>query len=172
VDSGAWLIINLAPRNPGHGQQTAVKFLMREDETIREENMKNLTKLIVVAVAVAGLLTASKAVAQRNYDPKTVETVQGKVLSVEKMQQRGCGVQVMLQTDKETIAVHLGPSCYIDNQRPRIEANDIITVTGSRVTVDGKPDIIAAQVKKGDETLKLRDENGIPVWRRGARGNR
>ena len=77
-----------------------------------------------------------------------------------------------LQTDKETIAVHLGPSWYIDKQTPKIETNDTITVTGSRVTVDGKPAIIAAQVKKGNEILKLRDENGIPVWRRGAGGNR
>ena len=78
----------------------------------------------------------------------------------------------MLQTDKETIAVHLGPGWYIDKQTPQIETNDTITVTGSRVTIDEKPAIIAAQVKKGNEILKLRDENGIPVWRRGARGNR
>ena len=130
-----------------------------------------LTNLVIVAIAFAGLLSGSNVVAQRNYDPKTVETVQGKVLSVEKMQQRGRGVHLMLQTDKETIAVHLGPSWYIDQQTPKIETNDTITVTGSRVTVDGKPAIIAVQVKKGDEILKLRDENGIPVWRRGARGN-
>ena len=130
-----------------------------------------LTNLVIVAIAFAGLLSGSNVVAQRNYNPKTVETVQGKVLSVEKMQQRGRGVHLMLQTDKETIAVHLGPSWYIDQQTPKIETNDTITVTGSRVTVDGKPAIIAVQVKKGDEILKLRDENGIPVWRRGARGN-
>ncbi len=133
--------------------------------------MKTITKL-VTAVAVAAAFGASSAIAQRNYDPKTVETIQGKVLSVEKMQQRGGGVHFMLQTDKETIAVHFGPSWYIDKQTPKIETNDTITVTGSRVTVDGKPAIIAAQVKKGNEILKLRDENGIPVWRRGARGNR
>ena len=133
--------------------------------------MKTITKL-VTAVAIAATFGASSAIAQRNYDPKTVETVQGKVLSVEKTQQRGHGVHLMLQTDKETIAVHLGPSWYIDKQTPKIETNDTITVTGSRVTVDGKPAIIAAQVKKGNEILKLRDENGIPVWRRGARDNR
>jgi hypothetical protein len=137
-----------------------------------EENMKTMTKLIVVAVAVAGLLSACNVVAQRNYDPKTVETVQGKVLSVEKTQQRRRGVHLMLQTDKETIAVHLGPSSFIDKQTPKIETNDTITVTGSRVTVGGKPAIIAAQVKKGDETLKLRDKNGIPAWRRGGGWNR
>ena len=77
----------------------------------------------------------------------------------------------MLQTDKETIAVHLGPAWYIDKQTPKIETNDTITVTGSRVTIDGKPAIIAAQVKKGNEVLKLRDENGIPAWSRAGRGN-
>jgi hypothetical protein len=46
---------------------------------------------------------------------------------------------------------------------------DAIEVKGSRVTVAGKPVIIAAEVKKGDKTLKLRDDGGIPVragWRK------
>ena len=46
--------------------------------------MKAITKLAVIAVAAATALGTSNAVAQRNYDPKTVETVEGKVLSVEK----------------------------------------------------------------------------------------
>lgn len=123
-------------------------------------------------MAIAAAFGAPSANAQRNYDPKTVETVEGKVLSVETMQQRGRGVHLMLQTDKETVAVHLGPSWYIDKQTPKIETNDTITVTGSRITFDGKPAIIAAQVKKGNDVLNLRDENGIPLWRRAGRGNR
>jgi hypothetical protein len=135
--------------------------------------MKHIIKLIIIAGALAGVLGASNAVAQRNYDPKTVETVQGKVLSLEKTSSKGqaYGVHVTLQTDKETIPVHLGPGWYIDKQTPHIEANDTITVTGSRVTIDGRPTIIAAQVKKGNEVLRLRDENGIPAWRRAGRGN-
>jgi hypothetical protein len=132
--------------------------------------MKTITKLVIAAVAITSALGLSSAVAQRKYDPKTVETVQGKVLSVEKTQQRGRGIHLMLQTDKETISVHLGPSWYIDKQTQKIEANDTITVTGSRVTIDGKPAIIAAQVKKGNEVLKLRDNNGVPAWSRGRRG--
>ena len=76
----------------------------------------------------------------------------------------------MLQTDKETIPVHLGPAWYIEKQTPRIETGDTITVIGSRVTVDGKPAIVAAQIKKGNEVLKLRDDNGVPFWSRGRRG--
>jgi hypothetical protein len=136
--------------------------------------MKTITRLIVVAVAVAGLFGASNAIAQRNYDRKTVETIEGKVLSVEKTtppKNRGYGVHLTLQTNKETISVHLGPAWYLEKQTPQIEANDTVSVTGSRVTVDGKPAIIAAQVKKGNDILKFRDDNGIPAWSGAGRRN-
>lgn len=132
--------------------------------------MKNITKLAIVAAVVIAALGGSSALTQSNYDPKTVETVEGKVLSVEKTQQRGHGIHLTLQTDKEAISVHLGPAWYIDKQTPKVEANDTITVTGSRVTFGGKPAIIAAQVKKGNDVLKLRDNNGIPAWSGGRRG--
>jgi hypothetical protein len=32
------------------------------------------------------------------------------------------------------------------------------------VTLGGNPAIIATEVKKGDEVLKLRDDAGFPVW--------
>jgi hypothetical protein len=75
-------------------------------------------------------------------------------------------VDLMLQTEKETIAVQLGPAWYIDKQTPRIEANDTITVTGSRVTMDGRLAIVAADITKGNELLKFREDNGMPVWPR------
>ena len=134
--------------------------------------MKKPTKLVTIVAAMIGLVTSS-VVAQRNYDPKTMETVAGKVVSVEKTNppaQRGYGVHLMLQTEKETIEVHLGPARYVEKQSMKIAANDTITVTGSRIIMDGKPAIIAAQVKKGDEVLKLRDENGVPAWSGGRRG--
>ena len=59
--------------------------------------------------------------------------------------------------------MHLGPAGYLEKQAMQIAANDTITVTGSRVTMYGKPAIIAAQIKKGNEVLKLRDENGVPA---------
>jgi hypothetical protein len=104
---------------------------------------------------------------QRMYNPATVESVSGEVISVHKMtpsKGMGTGIHLQLKTDKETIPVHLGPSWYIDRLDARIEKGDTIEVKGSRVLVAGKPVIIAAEVKKGDATLKLRDDSGIPVW--------
>lgn len=104
---------------------------------------------------------------QRMYNPKTVETVSGTVESVDKitpMKGMHYGVHLMLKTDKETISVHLGPGWYIERLDTKIENGDKIQVKGSRVTMMGKPVVIAAELKKGDTVLKLRDENGIPVW--------
>lgn len=103
----------------------------------------------------------------RMYDPKTVETVSGEVVSVDTitpMKGMCYGVHLMLKTDKETISVHLGPGWYIENQDTRVEPKDKVEITGSRITFEGKPAIIAAEVKKGDEILNLRDGKGFPFW--------
>jgi hypothetical protein len=103
----------------------------------------------------------------RMYNPQTVETVSGEVVSVDKftpMKGMSAGVHLIMKTDKETISVHLGPSWYIENQDQEIAPADRIEVKGSRITFQGKPAIIVAEVKKGDEVLMLRDANGIPVW--------
>jgi len=80
------------------------------------------------------------------------------------MRGMGAGVHLTLKTDKETISVHLGPSWFIERLDARIEKGDTIEVKGARVTVGGKPAIIAVEMKKGDSLLKLRDDAGVPAW--------
>jgi hypothetical protein len=96
---------------------------------------------------------------QRMYNPATVEAVTGEVLAVERitpMKGMGAGAHLLLKSDKETISVHLGPSWFIERLDTKLEKGDKVEVKGSRVTVAGKPAIIAAEVKKGDALLKLR----------------
>jgi hypothetical protein len=112
----------------------------------------------------------------RLYDAKTVGTVKGEVTSIEyvtPMRGMSQGVHLRLKTDGEAVSIHLGPAWYIATQDVKIESGNQVEVKGSRVTIDGKPAIIAAEVRKGDDVLELRDEAGVPVWsgwrRRGAR---
>jgi hypothetical protein len=103
----------------------------------------------------------------RLYDAKTVETVSGQVVSIEQMtpmKGMGRGVHLNLKTDKETIDVHLGPVWYVEHQDTKLAPKDKIEVKGSRITYQGEPAIIAAEIHKGDEVLMLRDANGIPMW--------
>ena len=103
----------------------------------------------------------------RMYDPKTVETIKGEVLRIDQiapMKGMRKGIHLLFKTEKKTVSVHLGPSWYIENQDVKILPNDTLEIKGSRITFQGKPALIAAEVKKGAEILKLRDENGIPLW--------
>src|SRR3989304_3561300 len=105
----------------------------------------------------------------RMYNPGTVETIEGEVVSVEnimpmKMKGMQTGVHLMVSTGKETISVHLGPARYMENQDLKIEQKDKVGIRGSRITYEGKPAIIAAEIMKGEDTLRLRDEAVFPVW--------
>lgn len=146
--------------------------------------MKKIGALLTV-VSVLSLVIAADSFAQKGpgwkgsggwgasgrygsmYDPKTVETISGEVVSVDKIRPiRGMfhGVHLTVKTETETISVHLGPGWFIENQDTKIEAKDKVEIKGSRITFEGKPAIIAAEIKKGEEVMKLRDENGIPIW--------
>jgi hypothetical protein len=76
----------------------------------------------------------------------------------------GYGVSLTLKTSKETIMVYLGPGWFLEKQDLTFAPQDQVEITGSQTTLQGKPTIIAAQVKKGDKSLKLRDPAGIPAW--------
>ena len=101
------------------------------------------------------------------YNPKTVESLGGEVVSVDKFalgRKMSYGVHFTLKTEKETIPVHLGPSWYMEKQAVVFASGDKVEVTGSRITYQGQPTIIAAEVKKGGQVLKLRDAAGVPAW--------
>lgn len=148
--------------------------------------MKNLRALIVVIFA-ATLLIAAQTWAQprggmmwrgsggwgsgtpynKMYDPKSLETVSGEVVAVDRItpgKGMSNGIHLSLKTDKETVSVHLGPAWYLENQDVKIEKKDRLEVKGSRVSFGGKAAIIASEVRKGDQILTLRDNDGFPVW--------
>jgi hypothetical protein len=142
-------------------------------------------RMISVAVVLSALFVSSVVLAgpgkgprgsggwgmgspyQRMYDPATVETISGVIESVDKikpMKGMHSGIHLVLQTDTEATAVHLGPEWYIERQDVKLEKGDKIEVKGSKVVFDGKPAIIAAEIKKGDGVLILRDSSGVPAW--------
>ncbi|MBF0515557.1 MAG: hypothetical protein HQK97_00365, partial [Nitrospirae bacterium] len=101
------------------------------------------------------------------YDTKTVDVVTGTVDSVESFAPfRGMsmGLQLILKTDDGTMAIHLGPVWYVERQDVKIEKGDTVEVKGSKVSFEGAPAVIAAEVKRGGDTLRLRDEGGVPYW--------
>jgi len=131
---------------------------------------------LILLIAAAGLaqpgMGAGGSVPRVHYgtmwDSKTIETLSGEVVAVEKyVPGRGgtsYGLRLSVRTDKETIPVFLGPAWYIEEQRIKFAANDKIEVKGSKMSIQGQPTIIAQEVKKAGAILRLRDDKGAPLW--------
>lgn len=138
---------------------------------------------IGLIIIVGGLITNAwaqkkgKGMQQysRNFDVNTVETIQGEVTDITynpgRKNAEMMGVHLVVKTESESIPVHLGPVWYLKEQE-RIEVGDKIEVTGSRITFDGAPAMVASTVKRNEMTLRLRDQNGYPAWRGWRRMNK
>lgn len=103
----------------------------------------------------------------RMYDPKTIETINGEVESIGAIKPKSgmsCGVCLKIKNGKEIVPVHLGPEWFIENQDVAIEPLDDVEVKGSKITLDGEPALIAAEIKKGEKMMILRDNKGFPRW--------
>ncbi len=134
-------------------------------------------KAIVLVLALAGALApalprgalAQRADAYRRlYDPNTVETVSGRVVSIEHIVhgRRGYyGEHLVLSTHQGRLVEHLGPGWFMEKQALQITPHEELSITGSRVLLGGKPALIAARVVKGNETRVLRNAQGLLVWR-------
>lgn len=105
--------------------------------------------------------------ARRIYDLATVETTKGQVKSIDRVPSRKGGapeIHLSLRTATETIGVFLGPEGYVEKQPVKIALDDEIEVKGSRVKLRQRPMLMAAEVRKGQATLALRDANGAALW--------
>lgn len=103
----------------------------------------------------------------QTYNTQTYTKINGQVMSIEKVvSQKGAsaGIHMTVKTKTGTYTVHLGPKWYLDKQGVPINTGDQVEVGGSKVTIDSKPVIIAKEVIKEGHTLKLRDEDGKPLW--------
>lgn len=59
---------------------------------------------------------------------------------------------------------------YLEYQESSIAPKGRLIVRGSKVTIEGKQALIAAEVARGDDVLRLRDDEGIPLWAGWRRG--
>ncbi|MHB9075506.1 MAG: DNA-binding protein [Desulfobaccales bacterium] len=100
------------------------------------------------------------------YNPATVATVSGIVIAKTPPSTQGLPqlVYLTLKTASGRITIFLGPDLNVDKLPVQIQNLDKIQVTGSEITWEGKPVILAATIIKGDQVLKLREPNGVPVW--------
>ena len=77
---------------------------------------------------------------------------------------------LVLKTEDGRVVIHLGPAAYFLQNNFQIKAGDILKVTGTRIMRGEGPLIQAREGKILRKQLKLRDQNGLPLWRFPGRG--
>jgi hypothetical protein len=99
--------------------------------------------------------------------------VKGEVVAVENVGggwKGGSGIGLKLKTTSGELVIHLGPQWYLDRQGgTAIAAGDTVEITGVKALRHRGEVFIAAEVRKGTNVLKLRDEHGVPLWADGKR---
>ncbi len=126
------------------------------------------------ALVVALLLVPVFAVAQANfdlwYDPQTVSTVSGTVISTIDYNPANpsMGPQaVVISSGGVPYTVFLGPGWYNNQLNMGIKPGDNITVTASRRIVVGQNYMVASSVMSGGRTFAFRSASGSPMWANG-----
>ena len=100
------------------------------------------------------------------FNPGTVGTISGEVAWVEQASS-GSGqdycVHAILKTPQGQVTAILAPKGYMAKQGLALAPKDRVTVTGSLISILGKPFLLATEVE-GDRTMSLRDQSGRPAW--------
>jgi len=81
----------------------------------------------------------------------------------------------VLKTRDGSLTVFLGPVFYLRREQFPLNVGDTWEVAGYNTILDQKPVLIAREVKRGAQVLRLRDGKGKPLWvgtGRGAGGSK
>lgn len=137
--------------------------------------MSRIIRILTLTLALAGLLQTAlfaqggmgKGKGMHKYDKSSETTITGTVQEVEFPDSpRGWqGVHLVLQVGDEAHAVHLGPRDYVEQEGFVFKTGDSIEVVASEVQCQGEDALMARQVTRSDNTLELRDKDGLPLWR-------
>ena len=144
--------------------------------------MRHLVRMLTLALA---LLAAGSALAagtpqggwerdseyNKLYNPKTVELLQAKVLSIDRdlrpLPGMEAGAGCLVETAKgRKIMVHVGPIWFTQNFRDdwNVQPGDQIVVRGSVITLNGATVMMLDWGRKGEHVMTVRDKEGVPVW--------
>lgn len=112
--------------------------------------------------------------AGRDFDPATLETIEGEILEVTSAPspgwRRAQGLHLTVETSNGPVSVHMGPQWYLQRRGVTFAAGERVTITGSRVSSGSGAGLVATEVRRGKSVLRLRASDGAPAWGGWGRG--
>lgn len=117
-----------------------------------------------------GMKAPTEADLTGTFDPARVSTIEGTVTDLGKYKCSKTGMDVLwlrIRTDDgQIVAVNAGPRKYVAGQDFYVVKGDRIGLTGSYVpaATAGKRIFLPMEITFGENTLRLTDSNGRPLW--------
>jgi len=122
---------------------------------------------LLATVSLRGAQSAAKQPVPK-YD-KTIEAVYKG--TVEEVHDRTCpvsggmGSHLMLkEADGTVIEVHLALTKFVNQYELVFHKGDVVEVTGVKVKIQDADTIFARKIKRGNDELLFRDNDGKPLW--------
>ena len=134
-----------------------------------------LASLAVIALTVPALAQTDGwekgSAYNKNFDAKTTVTISGKLTKIDRdnhpMPGMGPGLAAVVKTDKgEDVTIQVGPIWFTSYFKHKwdVKVGDSVQVTGSKVTIGGKPVIMVMKGQKDKLAMAVRNKTGKPVW--------
>ena len=101
------------------------------------------------------------------YDVNHQQDYKGEILKVEMFvpdKGMGQGYEITIQTRDGEKTVHLGPVWYVNDKGFTFSVGDRVEVEGCEITFNGEEVIMAGEIERNGEKLRLRNEQGQPMW--------
>lgn len=113
-------------------------------------------------------MSESNVAGARALKTDSIEDFKGSIKSISRVQYPdGAIIQVIVSTERGDMKVLLGPAQFVDQEKVKLESGDKIVIKGYRIMVNGEEVIMAQQIDKNGNILRLRDEQRRPIWDRG-----
>jgi len=108
------------------------------------------------------------------FDVTAPVDITGKITKVESVTngngRYGSGIHLTIADGANQLPVRLGPSAYLGSNKWEFKEGENITVKAFKGTGNDNGVLFAAHITRNGEQLSLRDNNGLPMWRRSMKG--
>lgn len=100
-----------------------------------------------------------------HYDKSTETTLTGEVTEVlDQEHGAGMGLHLTVEANSQLYDIALGPASWVEQQGFEFQKGDKVEITGSDVQLKEQHLLLAREITKDGKVLKLRDEDGLPLW--------
>jgi hypothetical protein len=125
------------------------------------------TVIMSACVAWAAASFAQNPKAPAKYEPSTEQTVSGIITQVVSVSgpDDTVGVHLNVKTADATVRVHVAPALFIGENNFWFQIDDQVSITGANVLHDGDVALWARLLTKEGKTLKIRNDDGTPLWK-------